>query len=237
MKILKEDKRIHNINEEYYRTWRRLRFVRENVFYIPIIFLFPMLVIYSSPQRLPLWATSIVLILGILFILIYIFFMFPSLILKRSYLKKICRGASLYLVEIASVEIEKDDSVRVSFVLSQLFYSLYDYLDQIIFKLGKLQYSQTRMFGFDLISIRKRYLLTYLQTTYHKSELKNTLADLSSDLNNTWQIDYKPPQSFVMSIFNGVEKHSATKKGREVDIALQILGFLVQIVLVAISIK
>ena len=52
-----------------------------------------------------------------------------------------------------------------------------------MFKLGKYNYSQKELLGFKLSSLRKNYLLKYLQSAYNKNESKKILHDISNDLN------------------------------------------------------
>jgi hypothetical protein len=228
---------ISSTNENRYVCWRRLRKAKENIFYLPLLFLLPLLIVYFLPKQLPLLIPSLIMILGIFLLFIYLVIaLFPSLVFRKKYLSETYKGASLYLIDTASRELENNDKLRVSFAISNLLLSLHDYLGQVVFKLGKDRYAQNKLLYIAPISIKGRHILKYMQAANQESKLIIMLSQLSSALNTDKEVDHRVIQDFLLSVFNEVESISAAARKQDFEETAKYLALIFQFIMFAFSI-
>jgi hypothetical protein len=225
-------------DEACYKTWQRLVSYKDFLTYYPVfVLLFP-LMLFSYPQQFSKIQTYILLAIGFVIFSTYIFIFFStfSILLIKNRRTSITRGASKYLVTLGINELSNGDEIRVSFILSRLFFTLYDYIGQMQYKLGRFTFKQREMMGFDITSTKRKHLLEYIQNHYDQDELRTVLNQILYELNTTSPAEYKSSQSYVISTFKGLETFSHAKKGVELDNVGKTFGLFIQIILAIVAV-
>lgn len=204
------------VNETYYKKWKSLRRIRISIDYVPIIVIILVFLLMYLTQSA---GNELVLLVFHPFLLIFlcasfVYMLFPNIYLSRlnKDMLNVSKKASLYLIDMASLEAKKGDKVRTSLMIQELISSLHEYLKQRTFKLGGKQYTQSEILYINPSSISKFRILKYLQVNECLDELKGDLQKLQTVLRRNPEKDYIIIQNFILTKVHKIEEFSPSVK-------------------------